>query len=270
MISISLGPSRDPHKQQKFGPYEPISFYDFTRTICQNIWSPIIWADGIRAKRQFKSASYVVLDFDLGRPTIAEIVAEMEELKLRYIVATTKSHQKEKVTLAGVKSPAVDRYRLVLRASEITSAELFEYNMKQYAKWFGSDPSCTDAGRFYYPSVNVVASSVKAGDAIVQWQPFDEDYEPESEKYARRAHRLEAHGRAGTMPRWMTDILDGREIVPEGGRHTKCVAIGAQMARMGVDEHKIVAMLLKTRLADIGEPDVRRAVRNGIKSELGG
>lgn len=258
----------EPSRQQKFGPYTPQSSRDFCSTICQCIWSPIIWKSGVRAKNAFLECRYVVLDFDSGTPSLEEIQEEMAELGLKYILGTTKNHRKEKVTAGGAKSPPVDRYRLVLKASEpIHDRELFEWNMSEFASWFGADESCDDGARFYYPCRDIVRV-VREGKEV-GWREYDADYESEDLKYARRASRLEAHGAAGTMPRWMQDILTGKVIVPEGGRHTKCVALGAQLGRMGVDEGKIVQMLMQTRLADIGEADVRRAVRNGIKSELG-
>lgn len=265
MISISLAGRREPEFQKHFAVATPESLEAFAKTICRDIWSPIVWKSGTRLKADFQECGYVVLDFDSGTPSLLEIKTELAELGLMHILATTKSHQKEKVSAAGVKSPAVDRYRLVLKASEpCRGRELYEWNMGEYARWFGADVSCSDGARFYYPCQEVV--SIGGQGKFVPWRPFDEDYAPEEYRYARRASRLAEMGRQGAMPRWVHAILSGEAAIEPGERHKTCFRLGANLADLGWDENSAVTATLKTRLADIGEADVRRAVRNGYNS----
>lgn len=269
MLSLSASNTLDPAHQRDFVPYQPQAVADLLKVITEKVWSPLLWKGGIRTKANFLQTSYAVLDFDSGRPSLSEIKAELESLGVKYILGTTKSHQKAKTTPSGKLSAPCDRYRLVLKAeSVITNRELYEYNMGLLASYWGCDKSCTDAARFFFPCTSVYA--VKTTGGVVPWIPFDEDYIPEAERYARRRQQLEAAGRSGLAPKWVQDILTGATTVTPGDRHKTCYRLGATLAAMGMGEEKILAAVMRTKLSEIGPDDVYRAVTNGIRAELGG
>ena len=113
--------------------------------ICRHVWSPIIWKDGVRKKANFLCVGYMTLDFDDGRPTLEEASKKYEDYA--HIIATTKSHQKEKDG-----KPACDRFRLVVPFAEpVFDKTRYEYTMAVITKKTGADKSAKDGGRFFWP-----------------------------------------------------------------------------------------------------------------------
>lgn len=267
MISLSLAQSRDPAHQRSFAPYALTSVGDLLHVVTAQVWSPLIWRDGLRTKTHFLSSCYMALDFDAG-PSLAEVEAELRGTEKFFVIGTTKSHQKAKVSPSGKLAPPCDRFRVIFKAKTVcTSRELYEYNMALLISYFGADKSCTDAARFFFPCVQVV--SWQLGDGLA-WLPFDADYVPEGERYAARAAKLARAGAAGIMPKWVADILSGAADVHVGERHKTCYRLGATLAAMGIGEEKIICLVRGSRrLREIGDLDLDRAVKNGIAAELG-
>jgi len=106
------------------------------------LYSACVFKDGKRKQDNFERAALIILDFDDG-PTLAEVAKEFEPYS--YVLATTKSHQKEK---NGVVH---DRFRLILYGDyEFTDRAEFRLFMQAMTERFGSDPACKDAARTYY------------------------------------------------------------------------------------------------------------------------
>jgi hypothetical protein len=70
-----------------------------------------------------------------------------------HVIATTRSHQKEK---NGV---VCDRFRVVLLLPQAVSndSDFKRYWFAAYAKWPFIDPACKDAARFFFPCTEVVS-----------------------------------------------------------------------------------------------------------------
>jgi hypothetical protein len=274
MISVSLSRDMDPAMQRHFAPVAPQGFPDFCSIICTSVWSPILWKDGLRAKREYESCDYIVLDCDDGRLSLAEAVEWCRDLELAHIVGTTRSHQKEKRTAAGKVTPACDRFRMLLKGSwtvdgqpagaGIRDRELFEYNMERFAEYFHADPSCKDAARFFYPCREIVSTG--DGKPVPWLTKFDPDYVPEATRFAARRERLKQYSKM-VLPQWIRNIIVGAEIIPAGERHKTCYRLGAWLAVIGFTHDETVRMLMRTRLSDIGEQDLARAVGNGRAAE---
>ena len=92
MLSLSRSGNRDPRFQQNFTPYAPPTAAAFVRAITTDIWSPIVWREGLRLKSHFESCSYIALDFDDGNTTLAEMADFCRMADVSCIIATTKSH----------------------------------------------------------------------------------------------------------------------------------------------------------------------------------
>ena len=269
MISLSCSRNRDPRFQQNFAPYAPPTAAAFFKCVTEEIWSPIVWRDGLRLKTHFESCSYMALDFDSGDPSLQEMIDDVKDTGVCCIIATTKSHRAIKTSPTGRRLPAVDRFRVIFRAESVcTDRELYEFNLDSLARMFGADVSCKDAARFFYPSLEVVYSNL-AGRRL-PWRPFDEDYVPEKERFERRRERLAAQGAAGIPPPWLRAILDGERVIEAGERHKTAYRIGANFAALGWDLEEAIERVMETSIGDIGEQDVRRAVENGFNAELGG
>lgn len=104
--------------------------------------------DGHRkADNYLNYSDLIILDIDEGL-TIKEAKKVFEPFD--YILATTKSHQKQKD-----KKPPCDRFRIILTTDTPISLNKEEYRqmMTEVHEEFNFvDKSCKDASRFYYPN----------------------------------------------------------------------------------------------------------------------
>ena len=261
MISISRSSAKDPKYHTKFFRYEPANLDDFAKQVCTEIWSPLLWKGGHRGKANFYKSCVVALDFDDGSFTLADAKELIDDFGMSHILATTKSHQLAKTTDTGVIRMPVDRFRLIFIAENYTEdREQYEYNMGQLAEIYGCDKSCKDSARFFWPCKDVI--SVGKGRRY-HWQEFPIDYERDEVARERQRRRLQKYPK-GAFPSWIRDIF--RFGVPVGERHVTCYKLGACLSMMSYTEDEIVNLLIRTKLADIGDAEVRRAVQNGIKA----
>ncbi len=262
MISLSLATDHDPRHQVRFADSGPLTLPQFCDIITRNIWSPIIWNEGLRNKHRFLSAAYFVLDFDGTRP-LADVIKFVRDFELAHIIGTTKSHQKEKIAKSGKISPPADRFRVVLRADgSQVNRELYEYNMGILDEAMDSDGSCADAARFFYPCKEIVAMG--KGNAC-RWLDFDPDYVPENVRYERRKQLNKERGALGLVPQWMQRIFDDDEL-PEDQRHKTALRIGIELAELGWPVDRVFDRLVATKLGRyVGATELRRHLENGFK-----
>jgi len=153
-MRISLfKPGAEAHQTRLVESYGlAFSLNDVAAQITKQPWSPATFNDGIRNNKTLQSIELLVLDVDDG--------CTLEQAKecfasYAHIIATTKSHQKEK---NGV---ACDRFRVVLQLPKpvTTDEEFKEYWFAAKALWPFIDDACKDSARFFYPCVDVVAVS---------------------------------------------------------------------------------------------------------------
>lgn len=107
--------------------------------------SPGVFKGGYRNKANAIGASWIMLDFDEGKPTLEEA----KTIYADYVGAiyTTRNHRKIK-TVGSTQKPACDRYRVILKLSRVVNAD--EYS-RVYGTFKGVDPAARDVSRFYYP-----------------------------------------------------------------------------------------------------------------------
>ena len=141
--------------------------------IVSNVWSPCIWRGGNRRKANFIECHMLALDFDDGKPSLAQAVEKYKHYQ--HIIATTKSHQKAKDD-----KPACDRFRLIVPFKEpITNISVYEYNMAVITHKTGADKSAKDGGRFFWPCVDIVSMSTDGVTATIKPIP---EAKPEQRK----------------------------------------------------------------------------------------
>jgi hypothetical protein len=165
-ITISSFDGFKPHETQICSEVFKLNFSDLQKFIVKKPWSPFLFknvtnhqtAKGrivsgmYRSKKTSIGSNVFALDFDDGM-TLSEVQAVCDGEGLKYILAPTRSHQKEKNG-----KPACDRFRLILFPDRMISSDS-EYLQVwgHFEKLFGRtfDESCKDEARFYFPSISI-------------------------------------------------------------------------------------------------------------------
>lgn len=248
MISISrntLNLGESSRFAKGFEPVIPETTEHLAGLICRYAWSPCFWQDGRRAKHNFISARYCVLDFDDGLP-LAQ--AERMFADCWHVIGTTKSHQVAK----GDEAP-VDRFRVVLRFDRtIENVADFSFTMDHWIKRFGADEACKDGARFYWPCREIVSVAID-GDTV---ETFAAPPLPP-------ARSREPYRRSGVIPAYLQPML--RKGAAEGERNATCFRLGAELTRCGFDPDR-VHKIIETSPIDLPPDEKCRAVDNGIKA----
>lgn len=259
---ISLSKSQDPSKPSTvyFKDFNEINTYGLSGLILNTIWSPIVWTNGYRLANNFHSAHYLALDFDSGQWTLDDAKAFSIDHELAHIVATTKSHQKEKISPTGKISSPVDRFRFIIPFDQpITDKAQYLYNMREAMQLFPVDHSCKDAARYFFPCTAIVSVQSDGKSWPVLEIPPDQTEEALRQKAKEKA---ELYRDNMVLPQWLISAL--RLGVEEGQRHITCYKIGAFLCGYGKSVEEIVELCLTSPLSAIGDHDVRRAVENGF------
>jgi hypothetical protein len=127
-------------------------------------YSPFVFDAGYRKEinSNLNECNILMLDFDDG----VSMNYLMENFKnVTYLLATTKSHQKEKNGLV------CDRFRLIFPLSECLNITIDEYKimMNLLITRYGADKSCKDIARFYYGNPTS-ETFINKGKNIFDWQ----------------------------------------------------------------------------------------------------
>lgn len=139
---------------------EASSFSSLAKAIMRQNWSPGLYQNNWRDLKNFQSMEVVALDFD-GGITIDQILPKLEPYK--FILATSRNHQKEKVKKSGKVLPACDRFRVVFQlAAPITLDADYKATFAALKAIFPeADPQCKDASRYFYPCKEMVKIKTK-------------------------------------------------------------------------------------------------------------
>jgi hypothetical protein len=260
MISLSKSQDRLKSSTVYFNTFNETSLLDLAELVINNIWSPIIWTNGYRLASNFLQASYLALDFDSGQWGLKDAESFAKDHNLRHIIATTKSHQKEKKTISGKISSPTDRFRFIIPfAQTIKNRHQFTYNMREAMELFPSDQSCKDAARYFFPCSKIISLQSEGQSWPVLEIPEDQT---EAAIIQRNRERAEFYRENNLLPQWAISAL--RFGVDEGQRHVTCYKIGALFYTFGKSVEEIIEICLQSPLSDIGSHDVRRAVENGF------
>jgi hypothetical protein len=233
-------------------------FQDLHKIVLHKAWSPILFKDNYRLRRNFDSADLLALDFDSGEWTLEDAKKWVIENDFAAMIATTKSHQKVKGN-----GFICDRFRIIIRSSApVYDSESYEYTMKTLINSVPADKSCKDAARFFYPCASMFLQT--NGENRFNWLtcPIEESASVKSTVNAEKA---------------LNDWRDVHKISPviwghimwgckPPGRHKLCYIIGANLGMRGFGSNEIIRLLKENNspLMAIGEQDALRAIINGI------
>lgn len=134
-------------KEAKFTakPHKPeirefVTEDDLIDLITSFSWSPFIYKE-YRRESDFISTDLLVFDIDEGQ-TIEEAEDIVKDLNVTCLCLPTTSHK-----------DSHHKFRLLFPLSKtITNIDEYKSTYAKYAKYFTTDPACTDAARFYFGS----------------------------------------------------------------------------------------------------------------------
>lgn len=179
-----------------------LEFEELPDVILTNRWSQCIWKDGVRLSQNFLYSDFIVLDIDDGYP-LSDAVKRFKFDK--HIIATTKSHQKQKG-----ENPPCDRYRVVLVAEKrIIQGNWLKATQLSKGRMLNADTNCCDAARAFAPSVEIVSVNLNGGTCPIHYPPeiryrkndskLPEDFRPSRLMDEVAAHGLPAGSRNATF-----------------------------------------------------------------------
>lgn len=223
---------------------EPKDIYELAAIVTDDNWSPSVYNNGRRSIKEFIRTELIALDIDDG----CSLLAAKEIFKdYKHIIATSKSHQKNK------NGKVADRFRVVLFLNNaiITDKDFKETFKALHKKYNFIDEACKDASRFFFPCGEIV-SIKETGKAVTSLKAPDK---PE-------VKRVEApEGERGEL--WKSTFKLLAEGAPEGTRHQALVKATGNMREQGYTFDEIVSkidtMAEKTYPDGWGTPHINNA-----------
>lgn len=137
------------------------SLQALANTITKQDWSPGIFKNNYRNLENFEQMTVIALDFDEG---MSLLDASLKFASYKHIIATSRSHQKEK------HGKVCDRFRVVLVLDRpiVSDSEYKATFFKLRESFPEADPRCQDASRFFYASPGIEFFSESGDDVAVQ------------------------------------------------------------------------------------------------------
>lgn len=186
-------------------------------------WSPSVFANGKRCKKNFLSADYLALDFDSGTE-IGEMLSVFEDT--RHICMTTKSHTDEH-----------HRFRMIFPL-EGCCEDLsdYEHTLRQLGTRYDCDSSCFEGARFFWPGKTVVSVVTEGYDLEIIQAPKQTEFSGENPYVGSRV-----------IPPWARSTLEKPQ--PVGHRFHACWRIGKDLMRSGFSYQEAYSILSASKVA---------------------
>lgn len=196
-------------------------------------WSPIIWKDGHRTKKNFVRAHYIGLDFE--NPEVPMTATIKRYCDSWHLLGTTRSHGTD-------KQPLADRYRLLLKLKEpITRLADYECTVGSLIEHNGCDASGIDGARIFYPC-RVMVSIACDDDLFLEETikgPTDEEVAKQRAEFEKRQV---LNRRDGTLSRFALRCLLNE--MPQGERSNNCWKLGKELAAANYTYDDALARIL--------------------------
>jgi hypothetical protein len=227
------------------------------KLICEFAWSPIVWVGGRRKADSFGAALWCALDFDDGTYTLAQAMDDVTQAGLTHVIGTTKSHGKEKDS-----APACDRFRMLLRFDRVVdSRALYERVMRAAMDDFaGSDKSCKDAARFFFPCVDIVSAAKGFG----YWPLSDDEDQSEQAGPAPPARERSAYSLARSRifdcdrMNQIESEFDTYGAYDASGKHDKIKNVIPSKIRRGWSDERIIDYIRSRTTQDKTNDEIRK------------
>jgi hypothetical protein len=227
-------------------------FEELPKFMVRRVGSGIVWKDGIRKETNFQFADYAVLDFDSPEMPIKEAINIFCDVN--HIIATTKSHQKEKNGII------CDRYRVIFPFSErITSLEIYRHNMRLFQQRYPCD-KCIDGARYFFPSKEVMSIETESGSWDVNKNiPDKAKFKVYSQNYSK----------AGVLPKLARIAL--KDSIKHGERNIFFYKMARDMAQCGYSFEQIYKIIQRSptyhkQWCELVAREITATINSAIKS----
>lgn len=207
------------------------SIDELAAIISSEPWAPGIFSERRRLISNLTRIDLLVLDIDDGC-TLESATEKFKDYK--HIIATSKSHQKEK------NDKVCDRFRVVLFLKEaIDSDRVFKTTWaKAYAQWPFIDKACKDSSRFFYPSPEIV--SINRGGLEVEPIRLDILENPIKSQGPELDQVLGADDSRPKGELWKSTLKFLLEGAPAGQRHPELVKAVGNMREQGYSKAEVL------------------------------
>lgn len=222
-------------------------FQKLLDVITTQTWSPSLF-NGTRNNANFISTEFLTLDIDDGMP-LSKALEIYSGFK--HVIATSKSHQKEKITESGIVKPPCDRFRVILFLdSACTSVDSYRATWQTaFELWPFIDAGAKDAARFFYPSPGLVSTN-EVGSLF-----------PTAAAKPRITRPMAAKKRE-FIPACMLNIkMFG---IPHGSRNSTVFKASCECARALWEFDDIYNYLVDC--TDLPDDELKTAINQGIKA----
>jgi hypothetical protein len=263
-VHISVGSCNDKFQkaQTHFYRVQLASFFDLAEVVILSSWSPSVFANEYRSIKNTLHTGVLALDYDEGRPTLAEMIDTLKRENIRHVIATTQSHDKPK------KGVVCDRFRVIIDTTNNPSTNKDQYHAQIkhfYRRWPEPDKSCKDPSRFYFPCREVV--SVYDGDPV-SW-PKPPSMDSINSKLQLQRHRKITRSKAGVLPRRVDRFINNGEY--KDSRRLESYYASAELARCGWQFDQVHAAVFnapytRSGLSDTDINDLTRQITNGFNA----
>jgi hypothetical protein len=195
----------------------------------QGNYSSSCFREGHRIKENWKSGNnLLILDIDEDW-TIQDAVEFLSNEGLEALIATTRSHQKEKNGIIR------DRFRILIPANEfVGTPEDFSNAMINIHKYFNGipDPACKDVARMYYGNPNCEYYYVD-GDSL-DWNEF---------KFKKENKTVLINNKNKDVFECIDKFLKNIGGLQEGNRNNTLYRIGKWAKGEGKSQSEVIQMI---------------------------
>ena len=223
-----------------FVPFQNRHARDLWDVISQYTWSPIVFARNYRLGDNFVFSDICGLDFDNKMENGEEeytIKRAMRDLGgLKYMIATTKSHQLPKNT-----EPPRDRFRVLIPFERRIDDPLdYQVTMRHYVHDVlpDADQAGVDLGRQFYPCKELVHIEAD-GEALPVIAATKHDRQVEICKSRMAAY---AQRPGAPLPRHVVDFLSDGKVFGKG-RNDSLYVSAQYLVRQGLTKDQVLKKL---------------------------
>ncbi len=275
-LSFSFHRNKSFKENQYASGWERSSGWDLLlRAMTKVAWSSCIWSRHpdpgsvppwtmrnyanypYRAQDHFLYSDFMALDIDDGA-SLEEVAESLRDSA--FIIGTTKSHRKEKITDSGIVKPPCDRFRLVVPwERRITDIEEFRESMQQYGKKFGADRSKLNGGMYFWPCNEIIFNHGPGHDLeLASVFPA-----PEKVEYTPRSDLLTGELRLSrSVDRFLADGIPFSD-----GRNNSCFFAALELKMCGVSMEDAYSIISSSKFSrtDFKESEILPTVKSAYK-----